>query len=161
GTMFDAADLNGLYDPAGAPEFTSDPLLLPYGPAIQITPFQPSDNDTDPTGLTRATTYTIIIHPDKIKDRKGHPLGDKNGKAYDGDVSFDFTTEDVSADPSIGSFIAVSGYQLPGDFTPIFGKPVQMYDADVLQLAFWTNLDLDSLKFTLTDADGNAIDKAN
>jgi hypothetical protein len=148
-------ELNGIWDPAGAPEFTSDPLLLPYGPAIQISPYRkPSGDGAGPTGLERNTKYTVIVHPGMIKDRKGNGLGDKNGHAVTSDVSYSFTTENVSANITVGSFVAVSPYQLPGDFTPTNGQVATMYASDVLELAFWADLDLSSFNFTITGPDG-------
>jgi hypothetical protein len=139
--------LNGIWDPAGAPEFTSDPILSPFGPAIQISPM----------GLIHANKYTVVIHPGLIQDRNGNPLADQNGNLLKDDLKLSFSSEDVAANVTVGSFVAVTPYQLPGDFTPVFGEPPTMYQNDVLQLAFWEEMDIDSFHFVITGPDGKQM----
>src|SRR5262249_44517804 len=132
-------ELNAIWDPAGSPYFTSDPVKSPFGPAIQLSPF----------GLKHSSKYTVVIHPGLIQDRKGDALAGLYGKMLQCDLKLAFLTENVSANISIGSFHAIGPYQLPGDFSPIFGKPPTIYATDVLQLAFWSNIDLGSFNFTI------------
>jgi hypothetical protein len=139
--------LNGIWDPAGNPEFTSDPVLAPFGPAIQLSPL----------GLAHSSKYTVVIHPGLIKDRDGHPVADAEGNLLTKDLTLPFTTEDVSANVAVGSFKTITPYQLPGDFTPLFGMPPTLYTTDVLQLAFWSNVDIDSFNFRLTGPDGSLV----
>jgi hypothetical protein len=142
--------LNAIWDPAGSPEFTSDPVLAPFGPAIQLSPL----------GLQHSSKYTVVIHPALIADRDGNPVADQDGNLLVKDLRLSFTTEDVSANVTVGSFKTVSPYQLPGDFTPLFGMPPTIYSTDVLQLAFWSNVDIDSFNYRLTGPDGNLITTA-
>lgn len=70
------------YDVGGAPSASSDPVAVPFGPALVMKPLAP---------LAVATTYTIRIDPGRILDREGQV-------AVAGDGSqladrFDFTTE--------------------------------------------------------------------
>jgi hypothetical protein len=144
GEAFPFDQLNAIWDPAGAPEFTSDPVLAPFGPAIQLSPL----------GLLHSSKYTVVIHPALIADREGNPVADRDGNLLVKDLNFSFTTEDVSANPTAGSFKTIGPYQLPGDFTPLNGVTPTLYATDVLQLAFWSNLDIDSFHFILTGPNG-------
>ena len=144
GQPFPFDQLNGIWDPAGRPDFTSDTIYAPFGPAIQISPL----------GLQHSSTYTVVIHPGLIQDRDGNPLGAADGTLTTHDVQLPFTTEDVSANVTVGSFKTIGPYQLPGDFTPLFGEPPTIYATDVLQLAFWSNLDIDSFNFRVTGPNG-------
>ena len=150
GAAFPVDQLNGIWDPAGAPDFTSDPVLAPFGPAIQLSPL----------GLQHSSHYTVVIHPALIQDRDGHPAADQDGNPLTDDLKLPFTTEDVSANVAVGSFKSIAPYQLPGDFTPLFGMPPTIYATDVLQLAFWSNLDIDSFHFVLTGPDGHPVTTA-
>jgi hypothetical protein len=144
GTTIPFDTLNAIWEPSGAPEFTSDPILSPFGPAIQISPL----------ALTHNRKYTVIIHPALIQDRSGNPLGDQDGNPVSGDLKYSFITENVSANLTLGSFKSVSPYQLPGDFTPVFGTPPTIYATDVLQLAFTANMELETFQFTLIGPNG-------
>src|SRR5207249_10286419 len=97
-------------------------------------------------GLKHNNGYTIVIHPALIKDRKGHPLALQDGTLVTADLPFHFNTENISANIAVGSFI-VSGAQFPGDFSTVFGQPPAMHANDVLQLAFWSPVDLNSFTF--------------
>ena len=68
-----------LYDPSGSPNVTSDPNLLPYGPALVFFPDQP---------LAPATEYEIQLDAARIRARSG-------GQPLAGPSSFTFTTEDL------------------------------------------------------------------
>jgi hypothetical protein len=141
--------LNGRWDGSGPPEFTSDPLLIPFGPAIQIAPL----------GLKHSTTYSIIVHPEMMVDRKGNGgLTFADGTPVPPDFKISFTTESIGADISTGSFQAVTPTQFPGDFSPVYGQPVFMYDTDVLQFAFHSSIDSDTFEPELIGPDGNPID---
>jgi hypothetical protein len=144
GQPFPLDQLNGIWDPAGRPDFTSDPIYAPFGPAIQLSPL----------GLSHSSKYTVVIHPGLIQDRDGNPLGADDGTLTTKDLALSFTTEDVSANITVGSFKTISPYQLPGDFTPLFGAPPTIYATDVLQLAFWSNVDIDSFHFIVTGPNG-------
>jgi len=147
GDAFPLDQLNAIWDPAGNPEFTSDPVLAPFGPAIQLSPL----------GLQHSSKYTVVIHPALIQDRDGNPVADAEGNLLIKDLRLTFTTEDVSPNVAVGSFKSVSQYQLPGDFTPVNGVLPTIYSTDVLQLAFWSNLDIDSFHFLLTGPDGQLV----
>jgi hypothetical protein len=150
GTSLPLDQLNAIWDPAGSPLFTSDPVLAPFGPAIQLSPL----------GLAHSSMYTVVIHPGLIQDRDGNPVADQNGNLLAKDLTLTFTTEDVSSNITVGSFKTVSPYQLPGDFTPVNGMLPTIYSTDVLQLAFWSNMDIDSFNFRLTGPDGNLVTTA-
>jgi hypothetical protein len=66
-----------IYDPSGSPNVTSDPNLLPYGPALVFFPDQP---------FAPATEYEIQLDAARIRARSG-------GQPLDGPSSFTFTTE--------------------------------------------------------------------
>src|SRR5262249_9040115 len=136
--------LNGIWDPAGRPDFTSDTIYAPFGPAIQLSPL----------GLQHSSKYTVVIHPGLIQDRDGHPLGAADGTLATEDLKLSFTTEYVSSNITVGSFKTIGPYQLPGDFTPLNGVPPTIYATDVLQLAFWSNVDIDSFNFRVTGPNG-------
>src|SRR5207249_2058585 len=61
GQAFPFEQLNGIWDPSGRPDFTSDTIYAPFGPAIQIAPL----------GLSHSTKYTVVVHPALISDRAG------------------------------------------------------------------------------------------
>jgi hypothetical protein len=105
-------------------------------------------------GLAHASKYTVVIHPALIQDRDGNPLAGADGTLLVKDVRLPFTTEDVSANIAIGSFKTISPYQQPGDFTPLYGMPPTIYSTDVLQLAFWSNVDIDSFNYRITGPNG-------
>jgi hypothetical protein len=133
-----------MWDPDGAPDFTSDPVLEPFGPALQITPS---------AGLLPNTNYTIVVHSAMVKDRSGNPVSDPKGMPVSGDYSISFTTEAVAADITAGSF----GGRLPGDFTPRNGAPtVTMLPNDILKLAFSQKIDASTFQFTLTGPVGTS-----
>lgn len=69
-----------LYDPSGSPSVTSDPNLLPYGPALVFFPDQP---------FAPATEYEIQLDAARIRARSG-------GQPLAGASSFTFTTEDLA-----------------------------------------------------------------
>jgi hypothetical protein len=143
--------LNGRWDGAGSPLFTSDPLLAAYGPAIQIAPL----------GLKHNTTYTIVLHTGMIADRKGNTqLQLIDGTPISGDFKISFTTENMGANIGVGSFQAETSTQFPGDFTPVYGEPVTMYTTDVLQFAFFSTIDIDTFEFELIGPDNMPIDTA-
>jgi hypothetical protein len=50
------------FDPGGAPFLTSDPIALPYGPALVL----------KPAPLSADTTYTFRLKPERVKDRDGN-----------------------------------------------------------------------------------------
>jgi hypothetical protein len=110
-------ELNGIWDPGGTPDFTSDPILSPFGPAIQLSPL----------GLIHSNEYTVVIHPGLIQDRHGNPLADQNGNLLTADLKLKFTSENVAANITVGSFHTINPYQLPGDFTPQYGLAPVIY----------------------------------
>src|SRR5207247_2009381 len=79
---------------------------------------------------------------------------DQNGKVLTDDLKISFTTENIGANITVGSFFALTQYQLPGDFSPIFGGPPTIFASDVLQLAFFSDIDFASFTFTLTGPNG-------
>src|SRR5439155_13619220 len=96
-------------------------------------------------------------HPALIQDRDGNPVADQDGNLLTKDLRLSFTTEDVSANALIGSFKTITPYQLPGDFTPVLGTAPTIYSTDVLQFAFWENVDIDSFNFRLIGPDGKLV----
>jgi hypothetical protein len=92
-----------VWDPAGSSTQTSDVIGNPFGSALIIKIGQLVDamGNPDPAGTTNydlqeASKYTIVLHSDKIHDRKGNPLADQNGTVLTSDYTIDFTT-DVTA----------------------------------------------------------------
>lgn len=69
-----------IYDPSGSPNVTSDPNLLPYGPALVFFPDQP---------FAPATEYEIQLDAARIRSRSG-------GQPLTGASSFTFTTEGLA-----------------------------------------------------------------
>jgi hypothetical protein len=147
GTAIPFAELNGIWDPAGNPEFTSDPILAPFGPAIQISPL----------GLAHHNRYTVVIHPGLIQDFDGNPLADRDGNLITADLKLTFDTENVSANITVGSFKTIGPYQLPGDLTPFLDTLPTIYTTDVLQFAFNEEVDVDSFNFRITGPNGTVL----
>lgn len=95
GTLVDADEV--FYDRSGSPVYTSDPNILPYGPALVFTPSAP---------LRPGETYTVTVDPAVVVARNNQlpPLPE--------DLRFTFTVEGffvleevncpgISADPTI------------------------------------------------------------
>jgi hypothetical protein len=120
-----------VWDNSGSPEFTSDLILLPFGPAILITPGD----------LAPASSYTIRLHPSLIKDRNGNAPADANGVALADPTDFKFTTEPLTAN-DLGSF---------PDFST---TPTTIAPNDILQFAFWAPVDETTAAVTITGPAG-------
>jgi hypothetical protein len=144
GMPFDFTMLGGYYDLQGDALYTSDPLIAPFGPAVQITPL----------GMQHNAKYSVVIHPGLLHDRKGNPLADKTGKPITGDLKLTFTTENIGVNPNVGSFTAATPYTLVGDFTPQLDSLPSISASDVLQFAFYSNMDPTTFMFTLTGPNG-------
>jgi hypothetical protein len=125
------AGTTAYWDASGSPDFTSDVILIPFGPAIVITP-----GSLDPS-----TKYTIRIHPPMIKDRKGNPAATVDGAALADPTDFVFTTEPITPNADL-SF---------PDFTK---SPTTIAPDEVLQFAFWETLDEKTVTVTATGPAG-------
>jgi hypothetical protein len=115
-----------VWDNSGSPDFTSDPILAPFGPSILITP----------GGLDPSTTYTVRIHPGLLRDRNGNPAADRFGTLLSDPTDYSFTTEPITVD-STRSF-------------PGFSTPPTIAPNDILQFAFWEALDETTVTITAT-----------
>ena len=112
------AGTSAFLDNSGSPEFTSDVITIPFGPAIVIRP-----GSLDPQ-----TTYTIRLHPALLRNRTGSAAADANGLALADPTDLGFTTEPITPN---------AGASFP-DFTM---TPTAIAPNEVLQLAFWETLD--------------------
>jgi hypothetical protein len=88
-----------IYDPSGSPSVTSDPNLLPYGPALVFSPDQP---------LAPGTEYEIQLDAARIRARSG-------GQPLAGPASFTFTTEALAVLRAIDCPAVSIGACLRGD----------------------------------------------
>jgi hypothetical protein len=105
------------WDNSGSYTGTSDPVNIPFGPAIVIKPHNP---------LATSTTYQIVIHTGMVQDRKGNGMADQVGNPLTGDFKLKFTTEPLNV-LSVAPNIAAS-------------TPVALATDDVLQFLFNTSV---------------------
>ena len=63
-----------LWDPSGSPTVSSDPILMPYGPALVFKPNAP---------FNAHAQYTIKVNASLVTDRAGNPMADQNGIVVD------------------------------------------------------------------------------
>jgi hypothetical protein len=95
------------WDPTGSPTNTSDPINVPFGPAIVM-------NLGD--SLAPKATYTVkILKPEAIKDRKGNPLADLDGNPITTPYSITFTTETLAAAATLTPNIKKAGAEIKPD----------------------------------------------
>lgn len=141
-----------IYDNGGAPNFDSDLILVPYGPAIVIKPKAP---------LIPKTKYTIQLDGTAIKDRQGNTGVDQNGSPLGSPYSLSFTTEGVVLGDTSNSLTGTASF--PDFNAPSPGPPARMLcpkgkfciaPNDVIQLFFWTSVDPATAKVTLTGPSG-------
>lgn len=119
------------WDASGSPDFTSDVIWIPFGPAIVI----------NPGSLDPSTKYTIRLHPAMLRDRKGNAVADAGGAPLADPTDFTFTTEGITPNPD-------ASYP---DFTT---TPTKIAPNEVLQFAFWETLDETSVTVTATGPAG-------
>jgi hypothetical protein len=112
------AGTTAYYDNSGSPEFTSDVIWIPFGPALVILP-----GSLDPS-----SSYTIRIHPALLKDRQGDPAADAAGTTLADPTDLHFTTEAIAPNPDLSY----------PDFTT---APTTIAPNEVLQFAFFELLD--------------------
>ncbi|HEY2745651.1 MAG TPA: Ig-like domain-containing protein [Polyangia bacterium] len=74
------------WDPGGSPTFSSDLLLVPYGPALVFKPNAPLD---------ASASYTINVNAALVTDRNGDPMADQNGVLVGATYSKTFATENL------------------------------------------------------------------
>ncbi len=120
-----------LWDNSGSPDFTSDVILIPFGPAIVI----------NPGSLDPSTSYTIRLHPALLKDRQGLGAADANGVALADPTDLVFTTEPITPNPDLS-------------FPDFSTAPTTIAPNEVLQLAFWALLDETTVTVTATGPAG-------
>jgi hypothetical protein len=125
------AGTTAFWDNSGSPEFTSDVILIPFGPAIVILP-----GSLDPS-----TAYTIRIHPARLKDRDGHPAADAAGAVLTDPTDLRFTTEPITPNPDLS-------------FPDFSTAPATLAPNEVLQLAFFATLDETTVALTATGPAG-------
>jgi hypothetical protein len=119
------------YDGGGASTFTSDIVLVPFGPAVIIKPRAP---------LAPATTYTVkILNPAALVDRAGRAALGKDGGALPTSISF--TTEPLTDNPA-------------ASYPDFSAKTVTIAPNDVLQFAFWSPLREASIMATVSGPGG-------
>lgn len=75
------------FDPAGSPTETSDPVGIPYGPALVLVPGKPLDVNS---------RYTIEFAATRVHDRAGQVAVDAAGAALPAPYRLDFMTEDLA-----------------------------------------------------------------
>jgi hypothetical protein len=110
------------WDRAGSPDYTSDVIKSPFGPALVA----------KTKGLLHANTeYTIRIHPAGFKDREGNSPVDRDGNPLADPTDFKFTTEAASER-------AANSY--PGTSDP--AEPGTIAHDDVVQVGFWNQVQL-------------------
>lgn len=112
------ADTSASWINDGSPDFTSDPIFIPFGPAIVVTP----------GSLAPRSNYIIRLHPSLLHGRDGAPVADKSGVTLADPTDLAFTTEDVTAN---------AGATYP-DFTM---TPATIAPNEVVQLGYWSALD--------------------
>jgi hypothetical protein len=124
------AGMSGFYDDSGPSDFTSDLILVPFGPAIVI----------KPSLLAPKSTYTVRIHSSRLHDKLGEQITDANGTTLPDPADFNFTTEDVT---------------LNADGThPDFRKTTPIAPNEIVQVFLWEPLDETTLKITITGPAG-------
>jgi hypothetical protein len=109
--------ITAFWDNSGATTFTSDVILIPFGPAIVINPLDFQAN----------TTYTIRLHPGQLKDEEGEAATNADGTPLADPTDLKFTTEPLTANDGADSV----------DFT----GPVSIVPNDVIQIGFWEDAD--------------------
>jgi hypothetical protein len=121
--------LGSYWDPTGSPTNTSDPVFIPFGPAIVIKP-----------GVILApnVTYTVKLTTSMITDRKGNPMADQTGAVVSGVYTKTFKTENIR---DISAAFGASDITDP----TLTIKP-----NDVIQIAFNTGVDETSVACTVS-----------
>jgi hypothetical protein len=108
------------WDQAGSPDYTSDVIKSPFGPAIVLKPKVP---------LSPNQPYTIRLHPATLVDREGNSPVDTQGAALKEPTSFPFMTE---------KFAYNSKKSYPTSFT---GDTVaEVAPNEVVQIGFWEQI---------------------
>ncbi len=124
------AGTTAFWDNSGSPDFTSDVIWIPFGPAIVILP-----GSLDPS-----SSYTIRIHPEALKDRQGDPAADASGATLIDPTDLHFTTEAIAPNPDLSY--------------PDFSAAATIAPNEVLQLAFWELVDETTATVTATGPAG-------
>jgi hypothetical protein len=140
----DAAEI--FYDRSGSPVFTSDPNVLPYGPALVFTPANP---------LRPGETYTVRLNPNDVVARNNQlpPVAE--------DLVFTFTVE------GLGMFVPDNGdglsrlcpHQSADDVCPI-SIPVTgdtIGTTDDLIYEFTADIDIGSAVIEVRDSSGTLL----
>ncbi len=140
--------ITAFWDNSGATTFTSDVIWVPFGPAIV----------TGGLLLNPSTTYTIRIHPALLKSEQGLAATDTAGVPLADPTDFKFTTEDLTANE--GFNVAVGACTGPGGscvtFTSAAASPTTIAPNDVVQYAYWENVDETTVVFDPTASKGPA-----
>jgi hypothetical protein len=90
------------WDRAGSPDFTSDVIKSPFGPALGFKTKAALFADSD---------YTIRLHPAGFRDRQGNTPVDATGAALSDPTDFKFHTEKL-APKAATSYPALSAYKM-------------------------------------------------
>ncbi|MCA1664661.1 MAG: Ig-like domain-containing protein [Myxococcales bacterium] len=90
-----------LWDPSGSATVSSDPILIPYGPALVFKPNAP---------FNAHAQYTIQVNASLVTDRSGNRMADQNGVVVGGTYTKAFTTEALTLLPQT----TVSNVTKPG-----------------------------------------------
>ena len=103
-----------LWDPSGSPTVSSDPILIPFGPALVFKPNTP---------FNAHAQYTIHVNAALVTDRSGNPMADQTGVVVTGTYAKSFTSEALTLLPQTTiSDVTKAGLSITPD--------------DILQLGF-------------------------
>ena len=105
---------SAFWDPSGAPGVSSDPILIPYGPALVFKPNAPFEAHMQ---------YTIKVNASLVTDRSGNPMADQNGTLVTGTFTKAFLTESLILLPAT-------------TLTDVTASGVTITPNDILQLSF-------------------------
>lgn len=128
------------WDPNGSPRETSDPINIPFGPALVIKPQGP---------LSPSAKYTIKVDSSRLFDHKMQPATDAKGTKLPNPYLISFTVEDLKV-LATGAGAAGAATQ---DVTT--GSAVLAVN-DAIQLQLNSGVDETTAKATLTSHGGQA-----
>lgn len=134
------------YDRTGSPRFTSDTVLLPYGPALVFVPRDP---------LRPGETYTITLNPARVVARNNQqpPTAE--------DLTFTFTVEGLSMFlPDNGDGIPRNCPHLSADSACDLSFPADgeaIGTTDDLAYTFTADIDISNATIEVRDSSGNPI----
>jgi hypothetical protein len=120
------------WDSTGVSDYTSDLILVPFGPAIVITP----------SLLAPKATYTVRVHSSLLHDKHGNGITDAKGVALPDPSDYKFTTEDITPN---------GGLTYPTFSTK---ASVKILPNEALSLAYWEPLDEKTVMLTATGPAG-------